>query len=99
MPPAPGPYPDDMGKKAYRHPAPEPFEGDIMAVTVGGTVLWFVLFLVQLPFVGWLDDHDRMWWLWTCLAGAGLGLLGIWYVRRREAALARGGRAGAESNT
>lgn len=88
-----------MGKKAYRHPAPEPFEGDIMAVTVGGTVLWTVLFLVQLPFLGRLDDQDRLWWLWTCLAGAGLGLVGIWYVRRREAALARGGRAGDRSNT
>jgi len=26
---------------------------------------------------------------WTCLAGAGLGLIGIWYVRRRDAAIKR----------
>ena len=56
---------------------------------VGGTILWFVLFLVQLPFAGWFDDHGHTWWVWTCLAGAGLGLIGIWYVRGRDAALKR----------
>ncbi len=56
---------------------------------VGGTILWFVLFLVQLPFYGWFDDHGHTWWVWTCLAGAGLGLIGIWYVRGRDAALKR----------
>lgn len=56
---------------------------------VGGTALWFVLFLVQLPFYGWFDDHGHTWWVWTCLAGAGLGLIGIWYVRGRDAAIKR----------
>ncbi|WP_030673037.1 DUF2530 domain-containing protein [Streptomyces cellulosae] len=67
--------------------APEPLEGPIVPTVVGGTVLWFALFLVQLPFYGWFDDHGHTWWLWTCLAGAGLGLIGIWYVRRRDAAI------------
>lgn len=69
--------------------APEPLEGNVVATTVGGTVLWFVLFLVQLPFYGWYAEHGHDWWIWTCLAGAGLGLIGIWYVRAREAALRR----------
>ena len=31
----------------------------------------------------WLRDHDRMWWLWTCLVGIGLGVFGYVYCTRR----------------
>ncbi len=41
-----------------------------------GTALFLVAFLVLLPFYGWLDDHDHLVWLWTCLAGWLLGLIG-----------------------
>ncbi|MFI6856922.1 DUF2530 domain-containing protein [Streptomyces sp. NPDC050416] len=78
-----------MAKWTPRHEAPEPLEGPVVATVTGGTILWFVLFLVQLPFYGWFDDHGHTWWVWTCLAGGGLGLIGIWYVRRREAAIKR----------
>ncbi|MFC9424802.1 DUF2530 domain-containing protein [Streptomyces sp. NPDC056987] len=69
--------------------APEPLEGPVVGTVTGGTIIWFVLFLVQLPFYGWYSDHGHAWWIWTCLAGAGLGLIGIWYVRGRDAALKR----------
>src|SRR3954471_5316362 len=72
-----------------KHEAPEPLEGPVVATIVGGTIIWFALFLVQLPFYGWFDDHGHTWWLWTCLAGGGLGFIGIWYVRRRDAAIKR----------
>ncbi|MFF3731448.1 DUF2530 domain-containing protein [Streptomyces sp. NPDC002476] len=78
-----------MAKWTPKHEAPEPLEGPVVATITGGTILWFVLFLVQLPFYGWFDDHGHLWWLWTCLAGAGLGLIGIWYVRGRDAAIKR----------
>ncbi|GAB2993017.1 DUF2530 domain-containing protein [Streptomyces pseudoechinosporeus] len=78
-----------MAKWTPRHEAPEPLEGPVVATVTGGTILWFVLFLAQLPFYGWFDDHGHLWWLWTCLAGAGLGLIGIWYVRRWDAAIKR----------
>ena len=78
-----------MAKWTPRHEAPEPLEGPVVATVTGGTILWFVLFLAQLPFYGWFDDHGYLWWLWTCLAGGGLGFIGIWYVRRWEAALKR----------
>lgn len=71
-----------MAKWTPQHEAPEPLEGPVVATITGGTILWFVLFLVQLPFYGWFDDHGHLWWLWTCLAGGGLGLIGIWYARR-----------------
>ncbi|GAA1897100.1 DUF2530 domain-containing protein [Streptomyces sodiiphilus] len=67
--------------------APEPLEGNIPAVVVTGTVIWALLFLGQLPFYRWYADRGHEWWIWSCLAGAGLGLWGLWYVRRREAAI------------
>ncbi|WP_069815948.1 DUF2530 domain-containing protein [Streptomyces sp. TP-A0874] len=82
-----------MKKWTPRHEAPEPLEGNVVAVVTGGTVLWLVLFLVQLPFWGWYSRHGHQWWLWTCLAGAGLGVIGIWYVRGRDAALRRAAAA------
>ncbi|MGN9760849.1 DUF2530 domain-containing protein [Streptomyces sp. SD31] len=72
-----------------KHEAPEPLEGPVVATITVGTILWFVLFVVQLPFYGWFADHDLTKWVWTCLAGGGLGLIGIWYVRRRDAAIKR----------
>lgn len=78
-----------MKKWTPLHEAPEPLEGNVVATITGGTIVWFVLFLAQLPFYNWFDDHDHLWWLWTCLAGAGLGLIGIWYVRGRDEAIRR----------
>ncbi|ARQ70121.1 DUF2530 domain-containing protein [Streptomyces marincola] len=69
--------------------APEPLEGNVVATVLTGTVVWAVLFVAQAPFWGWYADRGHAWWLWTCLAGTGLGLFGLWFVRRREAALAR----------
>jgi hypothetical protein len=82
-----------MAKWTPKHEAPEPLEGPVVATITGGTIVWFVLFLAQLPFYGWFDDHGHLWWLWTCLAGAGLGLIGIWYVRKRDAAIRRAAAA------
>jgi hypothetical protein len=92
-----------MGKWTPTHEAPEPLEGNVVGTITGGTIVWFSLFLVQLPFYGWFEDRGHLWWLWTCLAGGGLGLLGIWIVRRRDAALHRraeeGGPEGGEPVT
>ncbi len=78
-----------MAKWTPKHEAPEPLEGPVVATITGGTIVWFALFLIQLPFYGWFHDHGHAWWLWTCLAGGGLGLIGIWYVRKRDAAIRR----------
>ncbi|GAA2061818.1 DUF2530 domain-containing protein [Streptomyces albiaxialis] len=77
--------------------APEPLEGNVVATTVTGTVVWLVLFLAQLPFYGWFDENGHTWWIWTCAAGTGLGLIGIWYVRRRDAAIRRAAAAEREA--
>ena len=57
----------------------------VRTVTVG-TVLFLVGALVLLLFFrDWMDDTDREWWLWTCVAGFGLGVFGYDYCRRRAA--------------
>ncbi|WP_037890734.1 DUF2530 domain-containing protein [Streptomyces sp. NRRL S-87] len=78
-----------MAKWTPKHEAPEPLEGPVVATITGGTILWFAMFLVQLPFYGWFADRDLLWWVWTCAAGGALGLIGIKYVRARDAALKR----------
>jgi len=47
-----------------------------------GTSLFFLAFLVLLPFWSWLGTHGHRVWLWTALAGTVLGLLAIPLVRR-----------------
>lgn len=69
--------------------APEALEANDVATVTVGTIIWFALFVVQLPFYGWYSDHGHTWWIWTCLAGACLGLIGLWYVRARRDAIAR----------
>lgn len=50
-----------------------------------GTVAFFLAFVAMLPFYGWLGRHDHRTWLWTCLAGGILGLLGHLIVRKHRA--------------
>jgi hypothetical protein len=48
-----------------------------------GTTLFVLATVVLLVNLDWLRDHDRMWWLWTCLVGIGLGVFGYVYCTRR----------------
>jgi hypothetical protein len=48
-----------------------------------GTALFAMAALVLALNLDWLRDHDRLWWLWTCLAGVGLGIFGYVYCSRR----------------
>ncbi|MED7949620.1 DUF2530 domain-containing protein [Streptomyces sp. BE20] len=75
--------------KTPLHPSPPSLEANDVAIVGGGTVVWFVAFLVLLPFWGTLSDHGHGNWPWICLAGSGLGLIGLWYCRARRDAIAR----------
>ena len=57
-----------------------------------GVVIWLIAFTALLPFYSTLQDHGHGTWLWTCLAGFGLGLLGLEYCRRRRNRLAEAAR-------
>jgi hypothetical protein len=63
-----------------------PLDVDGIRTVEVGVALWLVAFVALLPFYGRLQDTGRLWWLWTCLAGVGLGLLGLEYCRRRRKA-------------
>jgi hypothetical protein len=69
--------------------APAALDVDAVRPVAIGTVLWFAAFLVLLPFHGRLVDAGHGLWLWTCLAGGCLGLLGLWLSVRQRAAAAR----------
>jgi hypothetical protein len=49
---------------------------DARKIVLAGTAAWFLGFVVLLPFWTWLGEHDHRVWLWTCLAGGVLGLVG-----------------------
>jgi hypothetical protein len=64
-----------------RPPAVQMNTGRIVLV---GTAIWFVAFLALLPFYGWLGRHGHRVWLWTCLAGWILGLIGYAIIGRHR---------------
>ncbi len=71
-------------------PPPLPYDG-VLTVTIG-TGIWLVAFLVLLPFWSQLDRDGHLWWIATAGTGFGLGVVGIYYCRRRAASLRRQGR-------
>jgi hypothetical protein len=71
-------------------PAPLPYDG-VRTVTVG-TGLWLVALIVLLPFWSRLNDDGHLWWIATAATGFGLGVVGVFYCRRRSARLRRAGR-------
>lgn len=63
----------------------EPLDVDGIRSVGVGIAMWAVAGLVLLLL--YRDDlaaSGSQWWLWTCLAGVGLGLLGWVYCRRRR---------------
>jgi hypothetical protein len=74
---------------APRRPAPEPLDVDAARVVAAGTILWFVGFLVLLVFRARLTAAGHEVWLWTCLAGTGLGLIGFPLCLRERSAARR----------
>lgn len=77
----------EIGHTTHRVAEVEPMDVDGVRTMTVGTILWGVLAVALLPFLGTLQDDGRTWWLWTALAGFGLGLIGIEYCRRRRNAL------------
>jgi hypothetical protein len=95
----PQPHPDigvrevhEIGNRTYLVADVEPLDVTGLRTVSVGTALFLLAGLALLPFYGWLEDHDREWWLWTCAAGFGLGLFGYDHCRRRARYLSRQSR-------
>ena len=77
----------EFGQRRYLVAEVEPLDVNGVRTVAVGSALWVVAFVAMLPFVGTLRDNGQLSWLWTCIAGFGLGLLGLEYCRRRRKAL------------
>jgi hypothetical protein len=67
-----------------RRPDPPPLPTNDRATVLAGTGVWAVLWVAALLLYGPLADAGRGWWIWTPPAGVALGVLGLWYLARRE---------------
>jgi hypothetical protein len=76
-------------RRGNNQPAVHPFDVDGVRTVAIGTVMWAVAFVTLAVFREELDELGMGWFLWTCLAGVGMGLLGLEYTRKRRDAIAR----------
>jgi hypothetical protein len=74
----------EIGRRTYIVADVDPLDVDGVRTVAVGSGLWLLGFVMLLPFAGRLAEADRLWWLWTCLAGFGLGVIGWDYCRRRR---------------
>ena len=72
------------GVRPERRPDPPPLEIDESKVVALGTALWFLAWAGLLISHGRLEDNGNEWWIWTAVAGFGLGLWGWWIARSRS---------------
>ena len=82
-----------MASSRVARPDPKPLETDdvkVVAVITAGFAVGLVV-LVVLRLAG---EDVRGWWMGMCGYGIALGLYGVRYCRRRQAAIARDAAAG-----
>jgi hypothetical protein len=61
-----------------------PVDVDGVTAVALGTVVWLLLLVACLVLREQLAESGRSWWTGVCLAGTLLGVLGLWFVRRRR---------------
>jgi hypothetical protein len=74
----------EIGNRTYVVANVDPLDVDGTRTVAVGSVLFLVAFVLLVPFYDRLQGAGRGWWLWTCLAGFGLGVIGWGYCRRRR---------------
>ncbi|HEX8006126.1 MAG TPA: DUF2530 domain-containing protein [Trebonia sp.] len=88
------------GQRPARPAPPPPREADDRLVAGVITACWAVALVVLAITRDALPPGSR-WWVWTCVAGFGMGLFGLWYVpmlKRRRARAAGYGTSGTHSS-
>lgn len=61
-----------------------PLDEDGVTVARVGTLLWLVATVVVWLRLDQLRADGQGWWLWVCVSGVALGLVGIWWCTRRR---------------
>lgn len=74
----------------------EPLDVDGVAAFRWGTVLWVIALAVLLIGGTGRWGTDTEWWLWVCVAGVVIGVLGLIYSTRRRAVYAAARRASSQ---
>ena len=59
---------------------------DGVGAVMVGTALWAIALVVTVALRSQLEQAGNDWWVWVCLSGTVLGLMGLPYVVRRRAA-------------
>ena len=73
-----------IGDRTYVVADVDPLDVDGTRTVAVGALMFLAAFLLLLPFRVNLEDAGHGWWIWTCLAGFGLGVVGWEYCRRRR---------------
>jgi hypothetical protein len=71
-------------KDSERRTDPAPVKTDDRKAMLVGVSLWLVALVVLLAELGPLLATGKDLWLWTCVVGIALGLVGILYTHRRH---------------
>lgn len=71
-------------KDSERRTDPAPVTTDDRKAMLVGVSLWLVALVVLLVMLAPLVASGNLWWLWTCIVGIALGLIGILYTHRRH---------------
>lgn len=73
-----------VGKRTFIVADVDPLDLDGVRTMQVGTAVWLVALVALLPFRSQLEADDRSWWIWVCVAGFGLGLVGWDHCRRKR---------------
>jgi len=79
----------EVAQRTYVAARIQPLDVNGVRTMTFGALAWLVAFALLVPFYSTLQEIGRGWWLWTCCAGFGLGLIGVGYCRRRRSQLAK----------
>jgi hypothetical protein len=67
----------------------KPMEVDVARIVLIGTALYAVVAVVLLCLYSSLENAGHERWPWVAVSGVGLGLIGLFYLKRRDRAIAR----------
>ena len=70
-------------KDSERRPDPAPVSTDDRKAVLVGIALWIAGLAGLLVFLTPLTEAGDAWWLWACVAGLALGLIGLLYTHFR----------------